>query len=205
MTDIINSNSESGEKFREQINFLIEIDKIKTIFRKTRLFDNSRTENDAEHSWHLCMYALTLKEYSNEPVDILKVLKMLLIHDLVEIYAGDTFLYSDKTKKQKKKEETDAAKKLFGLLPEEQGEEFLKLWEEFEEEKTAEAKFASALDRLEPVMQNCITKGATWKKHNIKKHQVIEKNNKIENGSEKLWEYASGIIDEAVLKGYLEE
>lgn len=201
----IKEEPKQADKFQQQIQFLIEIDKIKNIFRKTRLFDNSRAENDAEHSWHLCMYALILSEYSNEKIDILKVLKMLLIHDLVEIYAGDTFLYSDKPKEVKKKEETEAAEKLFRLLPENQAKKFIGLWEEFEKEKTAEAKFATAMDRLEPVMQNCFTEGATWKEHDVRKHQVVDKNKKIENGSKKLWEYASRILDEAVSNGYLKE
>ncbi len=191
------------ERLQKQLQFIIEIDKVKSVFRKTRLFDNSRQENDAEHSWHLAIMALLLAEHANEPVDVLKVIKMVLIHDLVEIDAGDFIVYTDQTS-QKKQMETAAAERIFGMLPQDQQSEFRELWDEFEERCTAESKFAAAIDRLEPVMQNYMTEGYTWKKHNISSDQVKRVNRKIEDGSKVLWEYALSIISESIQKGYFQ-
>lgn len=185
----------------KQIGFIIEIDKIKNIFRRTRLFDGKRYENDAEHSWHLAIMALILHEYADADIDLIKVLKMVLIHDLVEIDAGDTFLYGDQTDKSEK--EDNAAKRIFGLLPKDQGDELYNIWLEFEERKTNEARFAGALDRLEPVMQNYFNNGHAWKKHNISSKQVMEKNSIIESGSKALWDYAKSLIEECIDKDYI--
>jgi putative hydrolase of HD superfamily len=191
------------ERFRKQIDFIIEIDKIKSIFRKSKLFDNSRFENDAEHSWHLAIMAILLSEYSNEPVDLLKVMKMVLIHDIVEIDAGDTIIYSrDNTKTDDK--EILAANRIFGLLPEDQKQEMIGIWQEFEEKKSPEAKFAGAIDRLEPIMQNYYTEAYAWKTNNIPAEKILSVNNsKIKNGSDKLWDYAKSLIDECVDKGLI--
>ncbi len=191
-----------NEKLKKQIDFIIEIDKIKSIIRKTKLFDGSRYENDAEHSWHICMMALILHEYSNERIDLLKVLKMLLIHDLVEIDAGDYLVYTDKNAEKNEKEKK-AAERIFSLLPDEQKNEFMLLWKEFEFKETAEAKFAFALDRLEPVMQNYCNNGAAWIEHNIKYEKIVNTNSKIEDGSSDLWQYAKSIIDEIKNSGVI--
>lgn len=189
--------------FRKEIDFIVEIDKVKQILRQTRLFNNSRDENDAEHSWTVCIMALIFKKHYSANIDITKVLTMLLIHDIPEIYCGDTFLYSKQREFSFEKEEK-AAKDIFMKLGE-MGEYFFGLWREFEERKTAEAKFASVFDRLEPLLQNYKTKGHAWKKHGIKKATVIEANKHISETSPIIWEFILSLIDECVEKGYLEE
>jgi putative hydrolase of HD superfamily len=190
----------------KQISFLLEIDKLKTIFRQTRILDNSRYENDAEHSWHLALMAVVLAPYANDPqVDVLKVLKMVLVHDLVEIDAGDTYLYDDHLKDEKSRKEAAAAERIFGLLPSPQNEELRSLWEEFEGRATAEARFAASLDRLEPLLQNYHTGGYAWKQHGIVSQQVYAKNQPMQNGSAVLWDYARSLIDQAVAEGKLQK
>lgn len=190
------------DNLKKQIDFLIEIDKIKSIFRQTKLFNGSREENDAEHAWHLALMAMILADYANEQIDVGKVIKMVLIHDIVEIDAGDTLVYNI-DKKVKIEQEKAASERIFGILPEEQKIYFISLWEEFEEQKTPEAKFAAALDRLEPVMQNYYTKCSAWKKHNISYEQIVDVNKHIENGSSQLWDFASSLIDECLEKEYI--
>lgn len=191
-------------RLEQQLIFIREIDKVKQIFRQTRLLDNSRCENDAEHAWHLGMMALVLAEYANEPVEISKVINMVLLHDIVEIDAGDTFLYDvDRIKKQQ--EERQAAKRIFGLLPKEQAGEMQNLWEEFEARKTPEARFAAALDRLEPILQNISTGGYAWKKHGIKRSQVQQANAHIAEGSHQLWELVTELMDQADKEGLFTE
>lgn len=189
-------------KIIKQIEFIVEIDKIKSILRKTKLFDGSKFENDAEHSWHICMMAVVLQEYSNEKVDILKVLKMLLIHDIVEIDAGDCLVYS-KNKDEVKELELKAAGRIFSILPDQQKTEFINLWNEFESHESAEAKFAFALDRLEPVLQNYYNNGSTWKEHNIKYEKIMDVNSKIASGSEELWDFAKNIIEKVKDSGMI--
>ncbi|NQX81773.1 MAG: HD domain-containing protein [Flavobacteriaceae bacterium] len=181
-------------KLLKQIEFVKEIDKLKYINRKTKLFGSNRNENDAEHSWHLCMMAIVFLEHSNEKVDTLKVLKMLLIHDLVEIYAGDTFLFDSKKNHSNTKEELIAAKRIFGILPEDQFKEFIELWKEFEKGETKEAKFAKTMDRFEPVLQNVSNKGGTWAEFNISYEKVIDRVKVIGRGSEVIWNYTQEII-----------
>ncbi len=190
-------------RFKKQLEFIIEIDKVKSIFRRTRLFDSSRHENDSEHAWHLSMMAMILSEYSNAEIDLLRVIKMLLIHDIVEIDAGDTFLY-DENRDDAFISEEKAAKRIFGLLPDDQAEEFYSLWREFEEKNSNEARFAGALDRLEPVMQNYFNHGYAWNKHMVRSSQVLEKNSCIKDGSQHLWKYACNLIAECVEKGYID-
>jgi putative hydrolase of HD superfamily len=197
-----NINTGFDKKLETQLNFVIEIDKVKNIIRKSKLFDGSRFENDAEHSWTICIMALLLKEYSNFSVSIEKVISMLLIHDIVEIDAGDTFLYA-KDRNDAYINESKAAERIFGLLENSQKEYFKSLWEEFEEGKTNEAKFAASFDRIEPLLQNYILEGYTWKKYNIKYDMVIEKNKKIKEGSEKIWAFVLKLLDKAVEKGYI--
>lgn len=192
-----------SERLRKQLEFIREIDKAKTVLRRSVLLDRSRRENDAEHSWHLAVMAILLVEYANEPVDLLKVVKMLLIHDLVEIDAGDTYAYDAKGHEDKYEREQRAADRIFGLLPQEQGEELRRLWEEFEERRTPEARFAVAMDRLQPVMLNYLTEGVVWRQHGVKSEQVIARNRHIAEGSEVLWEAAAEYIQDAVRKGYL--
>lgn len=193
-----------NERLQKQIQFLIEIDKVKNIIRKTRNVSSKRYENDAEHGWHMSMMAIILSEYANEKIDINKVVKMALIHDLVEIDAGDTYLYakeqSDKVEKERK-----CAQRIFGLLPEDQREEFLALWEEFEAKESAEAKFAGAMDRLGPLMQNYYDNGHAWKNFNISSEQVLTVNKQIAKGSNTIWDYAKSIIEESVRNGNLKK
>jgi len=187
------------ERLKKQIEFIIEIDKIKNIFRKSKHFYNNKFENDAEHSWHISTMAIILCEYANESIDILKVIKMLLIHDIVEIDAGDVIVYkkSDKDVIRERK----AAERIFGLLPIDQKKEYKDLWIEFEKRESAEAKFAVVLDRLEPVMQNIYHKCESWNKHKISYERVIKLNVKINEGSVKLWKYIKGEIDRCMCEG----
>ncbi len=187
-----------------QLRFIIEIDRLKHIMRRTRLFDNSRHENDAEHGWHLAMMAMALVEYSNKPVDVNKVVRMVLVHDIVEIDAGDTFLYDEAAGLLKEEAERKAAERIFGLLPDDQALELKSLWEEFEARDSAEARFAAAIDRLEPMMQNALTAGHAWKEHNVRRSQVVQKNRPIvEAGSRELWRFAESLIARAVEMGHL--
>lgn len=187
----------------KQISFIKEIDKLKYIQRKTKLFNSDRSENDAEHSWHLAMMTIVLAEHSDKPIDILKVLKMVLIHDIVEIDAGDIFIYDAEKNHTNTDEELIAAKRIFGLLPTEQAEEFIAIWEEFEEGMTDEAKFAKAMDRFEPLLQNTSNNGGTWKEFNVSYQKVYDKKIAIKNGSAAIWNYAENLINESVDRGIL--
>lgn len=191
------------EHLLKQVAFIHEIDKVKYILRKTKLFNSDRNENDAEHSWHLAIMAIILAEYANEPVDILKIVKMLLIHDVVEIDAGDIFLYDSKVDHTNTESELQAAKRIFGLLPNEQATDLIRIWEEFEAGITMEAKFARAMDRLEPLLQNISNNGGTWQEFGVKFEQVLAKKSVIELGSVYLWAFAKGLIDESIKKGIL--
>jgi putative hydrolase of HD superfamily len=194
------------KKLRKQIEFIEEIDKLKSIIRRTRLLDDSRYENDAEHSWHLAMMAIVLSEHANDKnIDLLKVIKMLLIHDIPEIDAGDTFLYDKDGRIDSVENEKKGAERIFSILPSGMTEELIGLWEEFEKKKTPEAKFAGALDRLEPLLQNYNTGGHAWKKHGIVRSQVEKNNLTIVHGSQTLWDLAQSLIDESVEKEYLED
>ena len=192
------------EHLQHQLSFLTEIDELKQILRQTVLIKDRRQENDAEHSWHLAMMVILLSEYSNDDgIDVLRTVKMALIHDIVEIDAGDTFCYDIHDRKQKTVNEREAANRIFGMLPKRQANEFKLLWEEFEEMETPEARFAAAVDRLQPLLLNYNTRGHAWKKHGVTRSQVIERNMHIEKGSVELWEFAKQLIDDSVRKGYL--
>jgi putative hydrolase of HD superfamily len=193
-----------NNKLEKQLSFIIEIDKVKNIFRKSKLFDGNRFENDAEHSWTICIMALLLKEYADFPVDIEKVISMLLIHDIVEIDAGDVLLYS-KNKDEVSIKENMAAERIFGLLDKEQKNYFINLWKEFEEGETNEAKFACVFDRIEPLIQNYLTEGYTWKKHGIKYDMIIEKILFIKETSDEIWKFMLKLFEKAIEKGYLEK
>lgn len=194
-----------NKRLKQQIEFIVEVDKLKTIMRQTRLIHENRYENDAEHSWHLALAVLVFSEYANEPLDLLKVLKMVLVHDLVEIDAGDTFCYDYAAAQDKEKREAIAAERIFGLLPADQKEEFKNIWEEFERVETAEARFAAAMDRFQPVLHNLHNQGGTWKEHNIKKEQVIKRNSPIANGSQELWAYIEKCLTEVQKSGIIKQ
>ncbi|WP_268846971.1 HD domain-containing protein [Flavobacterium aestivum] len=187
----------------KQVNFIKEIDKIKYIQRKTKLFNSDRNENDAEHSWHLAMMAIVLAEHSNEKIDLLKVIKMVLIHDIVEIDAGDTFIYDTVKNHTNTDEESLAANRIFGILPQKQAEELIEIWKEFEKGETNEAKFAKSMDRFEPLLQNTSNNGGTWREFNVDYAKVYEKKKEIKKGSETIWKYSEALINESVEKGIL--
>ena len=193
------------DRLLKQIDFIKEIDKIKYVQRRTKLFNSNRPENDAEHSWHLAMMVLVLAEHSNETLDIVKTLKMVLIHDIVEIDAGDTFIYDAVKAHSNTEEERLAAERIFGLLPPGQAEEFIAVWEEFEAGKTKEARFARSVDRLQPLLQNLSNNGGTWTEFGIDYEKVYQKKKVIKQGSQLLWDYAKNLINESVEKGILKK
>lgn len=193
------------EKLEQQIRFLLELDKQKEIERQTYLADGSRKERDAEHAWHLAVMAFLLADYANEKIDVLKTIKMVLLHDVVEIDAGDTYAYDTENLKTKKDREIKAADRIYGMLPETQKAEYRALWEEFEARETPEAKFARALDNIQPILLNHASGGRSWREHEVKKAQVMDRNVRTHEGSEALWEYIQKIIEENVLKGNLIE
>lgn len=192
-------------RLERQIQFLIEIDKTKQIFRKTKLFDKSRFENAAEHAWHLGLMAMVLGEYANEKIDLAKVIKMVLIHDIVEIDAGDTIVYDTKSRTEAQEKESLAAERIFSILPKDQKKAFIALWKEFEERKSPEAKFAAAIDRFEPILQNRLTDYYTWKAHGISYAQLQVRNKHIQDGSEVIWEVVQEIFSEAKEKGEIKD
>ncbi len=183
--------------------FIEELDRLKCVMRRSFLYDNSRLENSAEHSWHLATAVLASAELSNEPVDMARALKMALIHDVVEIDAGDTFVYDQHARADKQARENLAAQRLFGLLPAPRGPELRALWDGYERQACAESRFVSALDRFLPLNANFKTQGRSWKQHGVRKRQVVDVNCKIANGSRRLWAYAESLINEAVRLGYL--
>lgn len=191
------------ERLQQQIQFVIEIDKLKGIIRRSYLVDGSRRENSAEHSWHLAVMGLLLTEHANEQIDILRVLKMLLVHDIVEIDADDTFCYDDIGALTKAAREVAAADRIFSLLPVDQAVELRDLWEEFELRATDEAKFAMALDRLMPLLHNYLNQGRSWQEHGVTGDRILERNQLVGEGSVTLWEYAETFIREAIEKGYV--
>ncbi len=193
-----------NERLEKQIRFILEVDKLKEVFRQTVCTQSRRAENDAEHSWHLCLAVIVLSEHSNSPgLDVLKVLKMCILHDLVEIDAGDTFAYDTAGRATAHEREALAADRIFSLLPQDQAKEFRSLWDEFEEVKTAEAKFAAAVDRFQPCLLNCSTEGSAWKRHGITKDRVIARNSPIADGSAALWEATSKLIDDVERAGHI--
>lgn len=193
------------ERLKRQLDFALEIDKEKNILRQTHLSGHGRRENDAEHAWHMAIMAYLFKEYSNEPVDISKVMLMCLIHDIVEIDAGDTYAYDDAGLKTQKAREDAAKERIFSLLPEEQKEELVKLFDEFEEYQTPESKFAHAMDNLQPLMLNNSNGGGDWKEHKVTAEQVYGRQGKTQLGSERLYEVIDNIIQENIRKGNIIE
>ncbi|ASI90639.1 HD domain-containing protein [Vibrio mediterranei] len=191
-------------RLEQQLNLLMELDKLKAVLRRTRIrCADGRFENSAEHSWHVAMMALLLQEHANEPVDIAKVVKMLLLHDMVEIDAGDTFVYDTAAYETQQQTELEAAKRLFGMLPDDQREALFSVWREFEAAESAEARFAKALDRLIPMLLNYHNDGQSWIENNVSKQQVMQVNQRIEKGSQVLWDKAKLLIEEATENGWL--
>ena len=191
------------ERLKKQIEFILEIDKMKNLYRQTYVLHEDRKENDAEHSWHLAIMAFMLSEYSNKSIDVLKVMKMVLIHDIVEIDAGDTYCYDEKGYTTKAEREETAAQRIFGLLPEDQRDEYYSLWREFEDSETNEARFAAVLDRLQPLMLNYTKKGISWQEHEIYKEQVFNRNKEYFSQSDEIAELIISLIDDAAHQGWL--
>lgn len=177
-------------RIEKQFDFCLEIDKEKLIKRQTFLSDGVNKENDAEHAWHMALMCILLSEYSNEEIDLLKTISMILVHDIVEIDAGDTYAYDDNGKKTQRQREEKAADRIFGLLPDDQKEKLRELWEEFEAGESAEARFAHTIDNIQPTMLNNSTDGKMWAERGIKLSQILERNKPTAEGSEKLWEYS---------------
>lgn len=193
-------------RLQQQIEFIVEVDRLKQVLRQTIITGKLRQENSAEHSWHIALMTIILSEYAENPkIDVLHVVKMLLIHDLVEIDAGDTYCYDEQAREDQHERERQAATRIFNLLPKDQARQIKSLWEEFEACQTPNSRFANALDRLQPLMNNYYTHGQAWQKHGVKKHQVVARNCIIEDGAPKLWRYASRLIEDAVAREILME
>ncbi|MFH4732679.1 HD domain-containing protein [Vibrio diabolicus] len=192
------------ERLEKQLALVIELDKLKSILRRTRVKSaEGRLENSGEHSWHVALMAILMEEHANAPVDICRVMKMLLIHDVVEIDAGDTFVYDTAASQEQAEKEIRAAERLFGMLPSDQEQELLALWHEFEAAQTDDAKYAKALDRLIPMLLNYQNNGQSWKEHGVSREQALTINKRIEFGSVTLWDKAKELIEEATEKGWL--
>ncbi len=191
------------EKLQKQIKFAIVIDEMKNIFRRNLIIDGSRRENDAEHSWNLAMLAMLFEEYSTEKVDLERVLKIALVHDLVEVYAGDTFAYDAKGNEDKLNREIESANKLFGILDSEQGAEIRALWDEFEAKETPESKYANAIDRIQPLINNYMTNGHTWKEGDVHAPQILKRMDIIRTTTPALWPIVEGIIATSIEIGIL--
>jgi putative hydrolase of HD superfamily len=197
---------EKKDRFKQQIEFILEVDKLKQVLRQTILMDKSRRENSAEHSWHIALTVMVLSEYAKDTnVDMFRVMKILLVHDLIEIDAGDTYCYDDQGRKDQGQREKLAADRIFNILPPDQARTFRELWDEFEDRKTPESRFANALDRVQPFLHNYFTHGQTWQENDIKSDQVKSRMQPVDDGAPILWEYVRSLIDDAVKKGFLAE
>jgi putative hydrolases of HD superfamily len=197
------SNKVQINRLTQQLQFILEIDKLKHILRQTLLTDASRQENSAEHSWHIAIMAIILAEYAPPETDLPRAMKMLLIHDLVEIDAGDTFCYDIQANLDKAEREVEAANRIFGLLPNDLEQELREIWEEFEQQNTPTAKFAAALDRIQPFLHNGQTKGGTWRLHNISREQVMKRMAPVAEGTPELWDAIQQMINDFAEAGYL--
>ena len=194
-----------NERLQKQIAFILETDKEKNILRQTHLSGGGRQENDAEHAWHMAMMVYLLKEYSNEKIDVAKTMLMALIHDVVEIDAGDTYAYDEKDLATQKERETKAADRIFGLLPDDQRDEWRALFEEFEANQTPEAKFAHAMDNFQPLLLNDSNDGGDWRAHGVKRSQVMGRQQKTRQGSEQIWQYSRNLVEKNVEKGNIKK
>ena len=201
---MVTSSESPAQRLARQIEFIAECDKLKEVFRQTINTQSRRAENDAEHSWHLCLCVIVLAEHANVPdLDVLRVLKMLIVHDLVEIDAGDTFAYDVAAMATQHEREAIAAARIFGLLPDDQAREFRALWDEFEAKESPEAKFATAVDRFQPMLLNCRSQGAAWNKHGVTHDRVVARNRHIADGCSGLWDYAEKMLHDIVAAGHL--
>ena len=208
IADNFESELQSGKKdrFKQQIEFILEVDKLKHVLRQTILMDKSRRENSAEHSWHIALTVMILSEYAGDAdIDFFRVMKILLVHDLIEIDAGDTYCYDDQGRQDQAAREKTAADRIFNILPPDQAGTFRDFWDEFEERKTPESKFANALDRMQPFLHNYFTRGQTWQENDIKSDQVKSRMQPVDDGAPVLWNYVRSLIDDAVKKGFLAE
>jgi putative hydrolase of HD superfamily len=188
---------------RSQLEFIVRLDELKSVIRRNLLADGSRQENSAEHSWHVAMTAWVCAEQADEPVDVGRAVRMLLLHDVVEIEAGDTYIYDHEAQRDQEKRERAAAQRLFGLLPETQAVEFLALWNEYEARQTPEARYAKAIDSLLPLLQTTANGGEFWREHGIRRQQVLDAKRNIADSSQALWELAQALIDEFHQRGVL--
>ena len=189
------------ERFDKQLAFILELDKEKSVFRQTHLSDYSRRENDAEHAWHMAIMLYLLKEYANEPFDLAKAMMMALIHDVVEIDAGDTYAYDEEAKKTQAEREAKAAERIFGLLPDDQRDELRALFEEYEAQETPEAHIVRSMDSLQPLLLNDKTEGRDWRSHGVRMAQVIKRQEPGRLGSEKIFEFSKALIERNVEEG----
>jgi len=193
-----------SERFKRQVEFLLEIDKLKHTLRQTLLLNRSRRENSVEHSWHIALSAMIFSEYANGGrIDLSRVMRMLLIHDLVEIDAGDTYCYDEQGRLDQAEREQQAAERIFGLLPADQAADFRGLWDEFEARRTPESRFAHAMDRFQAFLHNYFTDGQVWRQHGIRRNQVVDRMQPVDDGASVLWEYVRTLMDDAVGKGFL--
>lgn len=200
------TKEQSGEnRLEKQLRFILEADKSKQVFRQTYLSDGTRKENDAEHSWHLALMCALLSEYANEPIDVAKTMIMVLIHDLIEIDAGDTYAYDEAGNATKRERELKAADRIFKLLPDDQAAWLRGLWEEFEEAETPEARFALALDKVQPVLLNDATDGRAWKEHEVRVSQILNRNERTPAGSRVLWNHVEGLIEKNTALGRIRD
>lgn len=195
-------STDMKDRFNKKLQFLMIVDKMKSIYRQTLLSDKSRRETDAEHSWHIAVMAILLKDFAPEGADIDRVVRMCLVHDLVEIYAGDTFCYDTKAGEDKEEREKLAADRLFAVLPEDDGEELRTLWEEFDRQETPDAIFAASLDRIQPLLNNFLTEGHTWRKGNVSRAQAQKRASLIEKGIPFAWDTVMEILDDSEKKGF---
>ncbi len=194
-----------NERLQKQLDFLLEIDKEKQIFRQTHILGYGRRENDAEHAWHMAVMAFVLAEYVDDPVDVLRVVQMVLIHDLVEIYAGDTYAYDEEAKATQKDRELAAADRIFGMLPEDQGRQMREVWEEFEAYETAEARFAHLLDNYQPLSLSDANGGQDWVSHGVTRSQILKRNERALDVSEAMGRVIRQVIDKNVEKGTIRD
>ncbi|MBE6935096.1 MAG: HD domain-containing protein [Ruminococcaceae bacterium] len=195
----------ADQRLRAQMAFLIELDQMKELYRQSSIYSGRRMENDAEHSWHVTVMAMVLREYAAEDVEIAHVLELLATHDLIEIYAGDTFAYDEAAKQDKYLRESASADRLYALLPEDQTPRFRALWEEYESRATPEARFAAAMDRLQPLLSNWLNEGANWKAHDVRAAAVRRRMAPIRESAPALWALTEELIDASVARGYLSE
>lgn len=192
-------------RIMKDIEFIVELDRMKTILRQTSLITEDRREDDAQHSWHIAVMAMVLSDYANEEINVNRVIKMLLIHDLVELYAGDTFCYDEEGNKDKRQRELEAAEKIFGMLEPGKAAEFRGLWDEFEEMETPEALFAASMDRLQPMLNNYYNGGGTWRKRGVPQSDIYKRISPVKDSSDELWKFVEHMLEDAYDRGMIKK